>query len=277
VLYSFGDYSAQYLESAYGVQSTGKTEYNVERTLRMGTFGLFFAGPILGLWYSNLHRMTGVYRYCFVPVQTSASQSSFITAIRGSYQRQMLNNKSDTVLEVLVKVVFDNLLFQATFLNLYLFTMSFMEGRSVQEAYQRCKRDFHDAWGYSMLFWVPFQTLNFCFVPPAHHALFVNVFNMMWKTFLSLLYHNRDYGTPNILKEAAPVEKKSLLSWEEAKMFRTLHHQATELHHQVKELERDEARLSEARRQQVLVLLNLVSAQSQLIGKLMDKVKSADR
>mmetsp|Transcript_76388 Transcript_76388/g.212198 ORF Transcript_76388/g.212198 Transcript_76388/m.212198 type:complete len:317 (-) Transcript_76388:52-1002(-) len=193
-LYSGGDFAAQKIEEAYGVQSIGKEDYNYERTLRMGTFGLFFAGPILVVWYRFLHRMTSVYRVSYVKMEASAG-SWLNTLAMGFYKEQVLDKRSDLMREVFVKVVFDNIFFQAVFLNFYFFVMSMLEGRTPYEAWNRCKRDFHDAWGYSLCFWVPAQTLNFSLFSTRHHPLVVSVLNAFWKAFLSVLYHWRDFGS----------------------------------------------------------------------------------
>lgn len=272
LLYSGGDCAAQWLEKAYGVQSLGKTEHNYERTLRMGTFGLFFAGPILGLWYWKLQRMTSIYRYSYVPLQTSSGSGSWIsTVVRGSYRREQLDNKGDLAREVLVKVVFDNLFFQAAFLNLYLFVMSMMEGRSLRESYLRCKRDFHDAWGYSMLFWVPAQAVNFSLLPPQHHALVVSVLNMMWKTFLSLLYHARDYGAGH---GAPAAELASALHVTpvagEVRDLGALWRQHDELRRLLAEFTREEQQRDRLRQQQLDSLLAATDAQTRQLQKLVE-------
>jgi len=54
VMYSTGDFVAQRLEKAAGGGSSGRTKYN----LYMGVFGLFFAGPLMSVWYRQIHVMT---------------------------------------------------------------------------------------------------------------------------------------------------------------------------------------------------------------------------
>lgn len=191
VLYGSGDYLAQKLEKGFNVQSPGKVHYNVDRTMRMAAFGFLLGGPILGKWYSLLHRMTSVYRYNYIQMKSS---SGWFSAVQGMYRREALDDKSQKWREVALKVILDQIFFQAQFLNLYLFSMSLLEGKTVGEAYERCKRNFHDAWGYAITFWIPAQTLNFSFVPATYHAFTVNFCSMIWTAFLSLLFHKRDFG-----------------------------------------------------------------------------------
>lgn len=142
--------------------------------------------------------MTAVYRWSFSPVQRGGvgSTSSWMDSLRTSYRRERMEDKKDLAQEVLVKVIFDQLFFQAFFLNLYLFSTAMFEGRTLKETYSRCKRDFHAAWGYSIAFWMPAQTVNFSLIPAKNQALFVMSLNAVWQTILSILYHQRDYGPP---------------------------------------------------------------------------------
>lgn len=222
LLYAAGDCAAQNIEEQYDIQSTGKTQYNTDRTMRVGMFGFFVAGPVLGMWYSRLHQMTSVYRWSFLPVQSAGvgSTNSWMNSLRTSYRRERMVDNKDLAQEVLVKVVFDQLFFQAFFLNLYLFSTSIFEGKTLKETLFRCKRDFHSAWGYSIAFWLPAQTLNFAFMPARLHSTTVIVLNSVWQTILSLLYHQRDYGSnPSAESEedaqpsavsAVPLDKESV-------------------------------------------------------------------
>ena len=96
-----------------------------------------------------------------------------------------------------VKVLFDNLFFQAPFITCYFVVTGLMEGLSPAAVFEKTQRNFHAAWAYGVLLWGPVQTLNFWIVPVPYQALVVNVVNAGWKTFLSILYHCRDYGSTN--------------------------------------------------------------------------------
>lgn len=195
--YTLGDFTAQSLEKVYSLQSPGKTGYNYSRTMRMGVFGLFFGGPVIFTWYKHLWRMTSVFRYKYVPVQTSAASSSWISSfVQGSYRREcLLDNTTSTVRNLMVRVMFDQLFFNAAFLNGYLCVISLLEGRTFDEAYSRMQRDFHDQWAYMAVFWVPVQCVNFTLIPAQFNGIFVMVMNVGWTTLLSMLNHSRDYGS----------------------------------------------------------------------------------
>lgn len=281
---------AQYLEFFYGVQSHGKTQYNYDRTLRMGTFGLFMAGPLLHTWYRQLHVMTAVYRWKYVQYGKSTSaagSSSFLTSvISQNFKREKLESGKDIIKHVFTKVAFDQLFFQAAFLNFYLFTMSIMEGLTIGQAIEKVKKGFHDAWAYSMCFWVPAQSLNFTLVPPKHHALVVNVANVCWQTFLSLLFHSRDYGhdddevavastsadgtsaTDSVVGDISPVV--GTLGSKEIKrkndLIQLLLSQQAEMQQHILDFAKDEFRRSQSRERQVLALQSAIDAQAQQLA-----------
>jgi len=256
--YTLGDFTAQKLEEAYSVQSPGKTSYNYTRTMRMGVFGLFFGGPVIFTWYKHLWRMTSVFRYKYVPVQTSAASSSWISSFaQGSYRRELLDDKKSTVRNVMVRVLFDQLFFNAAFLNGYLCGMALLEGRSFDEAYSRMQRDFHDSWAYMAVFWVPVQCVNFTFIPAQYNGIFVMVMNVGWTTLLSMLNHSRDYGsatgavstTQDFMAENDDVQKDALARRESEVKLQALRHQLAERRSQIidqlRELEEQRCQIDE--------------------------------
>jgi len=191
VMYSTGDFMAQRLEKASA--SSGSSGSKNKYTLYMGVFGLLCAGPLMSVWYRQIHVLTRAFRFDYVPMKSTATSAWVSTVLRGNFQR-IPREGALRIQEIAVKVIFDNLFFQAAFLNLYLFTTSLMQGSSRQEAYDRCKRDFHDAWGWSMLFWVPAQAVNFSLVPVRYNAIFVSSANVVWQTFLAWMYNGKDSG-----------------------------------------------------------------------------------
>lgn len=206
-LYATGDCIAQNLEANLGISSPGKRQYNYERTGRMAAFGFFFAGPILGSWYPMLHRITVSYRARY-------TMSSFPFTGSTYYRKEVLDAPYERALEVGIKLLFDNLFFQAPFLTLYFSVMSLLEGLSLEEAYDKTTSKFHAAWAYSLVLWVPTQAANFSFVPVPRQALCVNIVNVFWKTFLSILNHTLDYG-PIGDGDALGSKRKSVKQLEE--------------------------------------------------------------
>jgi len=200
-LYLTGDILAQRLERMLNVQSVGKTEYNYPRTARMFIFGFVVAGPVMGTWYPLLHRMTSIFRYEYVAMQSS-SGASWLSAMGKVYQRQSLISFTDKNKEVVSKTIIDQILFMGPWLHTYLMCAGLLEGQDFLSAFDACRSNFHAAWFYCVMFWCPAQYVNFHLVPVQHHALVVNTLNVFWSAFLSLLYHYRDYGTASTRSEA---------------------------------------------------------------------------
>eukprot|EP00929_Paragymnodinium_shiwhaense_P123985 TRINITY_DN9869_c0_g1_i1.p1 TRINITY_DN9869_c0_g1~~TRINITY_DN9869_c0_g1_i1.p1 ORF type:complete len:385 (+),score=76.86 TRINITY_DN9869_c0_g1_i1:67-1221(+) len=193
-LYGTGDYVAQRLEKAYNVESHGKKGYNYERTARMVIFGCVVAGPCLRIWYSVLDRMTSVFCYRFVAMDTSAASASWLSTIGKMYRKEPVEKLTAKRRGTFAKIILDQLFFQAPFLNFYFGAMGLLEGKSIVDSWDVCRQNFHDAWVYAMIFWSPAQFVNFWWVPLHHQVLYVSAVSVVWQTFLSLLFHTRDYG-----------------------------------------------------------------------------------
>lgn len=185
-LYGFGDWMAQNIERSLNIQSKGKTHYNYERTARMFLGGFCFAGPVLSAWFPMLHKATALYRTKFRAVPNTA-------CLYEKIPRPKLHG-------VAAKVFFDNVFFQAPFLTAYMSVMGLLEGLNPKEIKVKVKNNFHDAWAYSFCLWPLVGCFNFYVVPVPFQPLLVNCVNCGWQTFLSLLYHSRDYGP-----DAAPA------------------------------------------------------------------------
>lgn len=110
------------------------------------------------------------------------------------FRKEALADASQIRREIFLKVVMDQVFFQAPYLNFYLFAMCVLEGNSPLQAVDRCKTNFHDAWAYAIVFWSPVQTINFVWVPAHLNGVFANTLCCFWVAFLSVLYHQRDYG-----------------------------------------------------------------------------------
>jgi len=213
-LYGGGDIAAQQIERRSNVSSPQKSGWNYGRTLRMTFFGFAFAGPILNGWYPLLHKVTAAFRRNYQPVSVIPLPQWLESRLPGwvpsppawatIVQVEHLASPSDRAREVAVKVLFDNLFFQAPFLTCYFVVTGFLEGLSPAAVYHKTQTNFHAAWAYGVLLWAPLQTANFWFVPVGLQPLAVNIVNVFWKGFLSLLNHRRDYGGDSA--KAAPAE-----------------------------------------------------------------------
>ena len=184
-MYGGSDAAAQGIEWALDIESPHKVEYNWGRTLRMSLFGGCIAGPTLSLWYPLLHKITVAFRVKYKPAGLFSFRRVDIL------EEGTLKDKAK---EVGVKVLFDNLFFQAPFLTCYFLVTGMLEGLSPSAVFDKTQRNFHAAWFYGVLLWGPVQSANFWLVPVPFQALVVNVVNAGWKTSLSVLYHSRDYG-----------------------------------------------------------------------------------
>ncbi|CAE8604171.1 unnamed protein product [Polarella glacialis] len=187
-LYGASDCAAQNLEAAFGIQSPNKLSYNYGRTLCMAAFGTCFAGPCLSLWYPLLHKMTVSFRVQY-------TQSVWFSGLGiSTFIKKKIIRPTDKAKEVGVKVLLDSLFFQAPFLTCYFVLTGLLEGLPFSAVQAKTKDNFHEAWFYGFLTWVPVQTANFWLASVPRQAVVVNVVNAGWKTFLSVLCHSREYG-----------------------------------------------------------------------------------
>jgi hypothetical protein len=121
-----------------------------------------------------------------------------MSSLGSVYRKDALESLTQRNREVILKVGLDQLFWQAPLLNFYLMFMSILEGLSVKDGWERCKKDFHDTWMAAIVFWSPVMYLNFALVPVELHPLVVNVLCIVWTMYLSLRFHQRDYGGQNV-------------------------------------------------------------------------------
>lgn len=180
--------------------SPKKENYNLTRTARMALFGTAVAGPILTGWYRTLALMDKAMKVRYAPVVGGWLRRSIKHNLGRDLPFMALHTAKSSDLSasqvLMAKVVADNLLFQAPFLNLYFLTMGALEGLRPDLILQKTKDSFHQAWALSILVWTPVQFINLGFVPIAYQALVVSAVNVGWKTPLSLLNHYHLYHTP---------------------------------------------------------------------------------
>eukprot|EP01052_Picozoa_sp_SAG31_P004607 SAG31_NODE_192_length_20788_cov_8.938083_9_plen_324_part_00 len=208
VLYMIGDSMAQGIEFTLQITSPGKDKYNWLRTLRMGAFGLLIAGPMLTCWYQTLHLATKAYRYVYEPV-TGVRAMLYNVRVPGAsstrtvYEGKCLVEEHGPWRDVLAKVFADNMLFNPLFLTVYFAGMGVLEQKSWYEIVKKTKENFHSTWAIGLLLWVPVQIVNFRWISRQHQVLFVTLIATLWKTFLSFIFHNRDYGNIQVAATTA--------------------------------------------------------------------------
>ena len=245
VLCALGDALAQLVEWRLRITSPDKESFNWYRTVRMATFGLA-AGPILSGWYRTLALLDTALKVNYAPLvggwlrralKRDGSLPSTLFPFLTLHVAKVSEVSAGQVLAA--KVVADNLLFQAPFLNLYFLLMGALEGLHPVDILAKTKESFHQAWALSILVWVPVQVVNLGLVPIAYQAcnhvpatlciwatvvararlqpyvhamqpcvlvqaLVVSLVNVGWKTTLSLLNHYHQYH----MQPAPPIERR---------------------------------------------------------------------
>ena len=184
------------------ITSPDKEGFNWSRTIRMATFGLA-AGPILSGWYRTLALMDTALKVNYAPLvggwlRRALNRDGSLPSTLFPFLTLHIARTSEVSRgQVLAaKVVADNLLFQAPFLNLYFLMMGALEGLHPVDILAKTKESFHQAWALSILVWVPVQVVNLGLVPIAYQAVVVSLVNVGWKTALSLLNHYHRYHVP---------------------------------------------------------------------------------
>ena len=162
-LCSLGDCAAQFAERHMDVSSSGGA-YNWARTFRMLIWGSCIAGPVFMVWYRFLHIAAEAVR--------AEGHSGRVIGFG--------------------KVMADCVIFQSTWLNVFFFVMSLMEGHSVSEAVTKMQTSFFHAWKLELIVWTPVQAINLNYVSPSVQPTVVAAVNVGWQATLSILNHVRE-------------------------------------------------------------------------------------
>ncbi|KAL5120429.1 Protein required for ethanol metabolism [Pleosporales sp. CAS-2024a] len=158
VLFSTGDVMAQQL-----VEKRGFAQHDPIRTARMGAYGGFIFGPAATKWYGFLTKNVN------------------------------LSGKNSTIV---ARVACDQLLFAPVNMGLFLSSMAYLEGASVQK---RLQDAYVPGLTKNFMIWPWVQFTNFKYVPMEHRVLVVNIISLGWNCYLS--YLNSGGGSkPNLPK-----------------------------------------------------------------------------
>jgi len=128
-------------------------DYDVMRTIRLGTFGLL------------VHGTTGHYFY-------------------GMLDSKLPGTKPVTVA---TKVAIDQTIWNPIFGCMFFGYLNLMEGKSFETYTNKLKADLPTAVMGSWAVWVPAHTVNFRFIPPAQRLLYINTIQIGYNIFLSFL------------------------------------------------------------------------------------------
>jgi hypothetical protein len=88
----------------------------------------------------------------------------------------------------LLRMAVDQLAFAPVFISTILASIMALEGKGA-EAPARLRRDLPDIVRSNWLLWVPFQFVNFRFVPPQLQVLMANMVSLIWNTYMSWKSH----------------------------------------------------------------------------------------
>ncbi|KAI8129586.1 hypothetical protein FF38_10647 [Lucilia cuprina] len=133
-------------------KKTFKT-YDWKKCAKFSLFGFFFMGPTIYAW------------------MRLASIMWPRTDIRSS----------------MCKAITEQVAYDPMAISTFLFTMSLMEGKTVEEARREVSSKFFDAYRIGIIYWPCVQTINFAFVPVKNQVIFTSFFSMCWTTFLAYI------------------------------------------------------------------------------------------
>ncbi|XP_065354440.1 protein Mpv17 [Calliphora vicina] len=146
LLYPCGSLAEQTL-----IEKRNFKTYDYKKCLKFSLFGFCFMGPTIYAW------------------MRLASIMWPRTDIRSS----------------MCKAITEQVAYDPMAISTFLFTMSLMEGKTVEEARREVSSKFLDAYRIGIIYWPCVQTINFAFVPVQNQVIFTSFFSMCWTTFLA--------------------------------------------------------------------------------------------
>ncbi|XP_042302361.1 protein Mpv17 [Sceloporus undulatus] len=133
------------------VEQRGLAGHSSRRTLKMMAVGFCFVGPVIGGWYQVLDRL--------VP--------------------------GTTRMAALQKMLLDQGGFAPCFLGSFLAVVGVLNGLSLEENWNKIKRDYTDALVTNYYIWPAVQVANFYFIPLNHRLAVVQCVAIVWNSYLS--------------------------------------------------------------------------------------------
>lgn len=125
-----------------------------KRTFLFTLLGLVLVGPTLHFWYLYLSKL--------VPLPGASG--------------------------AILRLLLDQFLFSPTFIGVFLATLVTLEGRPSQ-AIPKLQQEWFSAVLANWKLWIPFQFLNFRFVPQQFQVLAANFIAVVWNVVLSFIAH----------------------------------------------------------------------------------------
>ncbi|KAK9017652.1 hypothetical protein V6N11_000660 [Hibiscus sabdariffa] len=127
---------------------------DVKRTFIFTLLGLVLVGPTLHFWYLNLSNL----------VKVPGASGAFL------------------------RLLLDQFIFAPIFIGVFLSTLTALEGRPSQVV-PKLQQEWFSAVVANWQLWIPFQFLNFRFVPQQFQVLAANFIAVVWNVILSFKAH----------------------------------------------------------------------------------------
>ncbi|KAI4319649.1 hypothetical protein MLD38_033226 [Melastoma candidum] len=132
------------------------SSFDLKRSFMFTFLGMVLVGPTLHFWYQNLSRLITV------PGASGA----------------------------LMRLIVDQFIFSPIFIGVFLSALVTLEGRP-SEVLLKLRQEWFPAVLANWKLWIPFQFLNFRFVPQQFQVLTANVIALVWNVILSFLAHKQ--------------------------------------------------------------------------------------
>jgi len=156
------------------IEKKQSDEYCIERSVRQGSVGAFFAAPSLHLWHSVV-----------LP--------------------KFVKGCTKTVTRVACSVLLNETLFATYFISFLLFSFESLKTRSVEAGAQNVQDKFFPALGASMKFWTWISLINYSFIPIHLRPVFVSCWSVVWQSYLSYVSNNMISETPVLAQDEEEV------------------------------------------------------------------------
>lgn len=161
-LWIAGDLLAQYsehqLEKKEGNVESDKPKYNYRRTAECASYGAFFTGPLLAVWYPYLDRVC---------------------------KRQNLTARYGLWAAPIAKVLADEFLMDPPCLVAFYGYMNLCEGGNLATLENKLRNEFMTSWLTSLAVWPVVLLGTFRYLPVYAQAPLINVCCIIWDGFLS--------------------------------------------------------------------------------------------
>ncbi|KAL0072951.1 hypothetical protein J3Q64DRAFT_1789374 [Phycomyces blakesleeanus] len=149
LMFSIGDVLAQQV-----VEEKGFRNHDPVRTLRMGVYGCFVAGPVTGKWHQFLNRTVTI------------------------------KNRAGSIA---TRLAIDQLFFGPTLLFLFMSGISILEGQTLAGIRSKFENNYVDTMKRSYQFWPFFNLISFTFFPYQYRPLASSGASVVWNAYLSFV------------------------------------------------------------------------------------------